>query len=414
MIRGIVGGPLVPRRATLAKFRDGGGATIDNGVALYFQAPHSYTGEEILELQGHGGPVVLHVLLARCLELGARLAQPGEFTRRAFLNGKLDLAQAEAVIDLIDAATTAAARCAARSLDGEFSAQIQILTDSVRELRALVEATLDFPDEEIDFLKQHDAEGRLAAIRANLARVLDASRQGRLLREGLRVVIAGRPNVGKSSLLNTLSGRDLAIVTDVPGTTRDAIREQIEIEGLPIHVVDTAGLRESGDTVEQIGISRTRLEAANADLIIEMIDATTGETDADRAAFAQLPPPISRIRVVNKVDAAGLPARVEQQERASTVWMSAKTGAGVELLRKAVANVAGWQGTEGTYLARARHLEAMRRAEAHLAAAGRQASALELLAEELRLAHDSLGSIIGRVTADDLLGDIFSRFCIGK
>jgi len=415
IINAIVGRPLAPRQAVLADFLDAHGEVIDQGLALFFPAPHSYTGEDVLELQGHGGPVVLRELLKRCFELGARPARPGEFTERAFLNDKLDLAQAESVADLIDAATAQAAKSALRSLQGAFSQRIEVLTRTVIELRALVEATLDFPDEEVDFLKQADAEGKLASVRARLQEVLSASQQGSLLREGIHVVLAGQPNVGKSSLLNRLAGEELAIVTEVPGTTRDAIRQSINLEGVPAHVIDTAGLRESSDPVEKIGIARTWAAIGKADLVLVLLDATRGESAADRAILAQLPGALPRITVMNKIDLAGRAPAIERVDGATRVWLSAKTGAGVNELRQAILQVVGWQADgEGLFMARERHVQALERAAAHLERAGRQGGKLELFAEELRLAQEALGAITGEYTSDDLLGEIFSRFCIGK
>ena len=415
VIKSIVGRELSPRQAVLAEFRDARGAVIDQGLALYFPAPHSYTGEDVLELQGHGGPVVLRMLLGRCLELGARAARPGEFTERAFLNDKLDLAQAESVADLIDAATAEAARGAVRSLQGEFSRKVEALAAAVVELRALVEATLDFPDEEIDFLKQSDAASRLAAVRARLNEVLAASRQGNLLREGIHVVLAGQPNVGKSSLLNRLAGEELAIVTEIPGTTRDVIRQSISLEGVPAHVIDTAGLRQSTDPVEKLGIERTWAAIAKADLVVLLLDAGQGETAADRAILAQLPAELPRIRVMNKIDLQGREPASERSQGITTVWLSAKTGAGVDALRQALLEVGGWQtGGEGLFMARERHVQALKQADTHLEQAHGLEGRLELFAEELRLAQKALGAITGEYTSDELLGEIFGRFCIGK
>lgn len=415
LIEQIVGRPLQPRRATLADFRDHHGAPIDQGLALYFPAPHSYTGEDMLELQGHGGPVVLQLLLRCCLELGARVAEPGEFTKRAYLNDKLDLAQAESVVDLIDATTAEAARCAVRSLHGVFSEHIHGLTRALIELRALVEATLDFPEEEIDFLKQTDAAGRLCSLQQQLEAVLEASRQGSLLREGIHIVLAGPPNVGKSSLLNRMAGEELAIVTDIPGTTRDAIRQIIDVGGIPAHIIDTAGLRESEDLVEKLGIARTWSAIEKADLVLLLEEAARGETPEDRAILEQLPQHLPCLRVMNKVDLTDHPPAVETRDGATRVWLSAKTGAGMDLLREAVLKTIGWHGTgEGLYMARERHLQALKAAREHLQRATEQGRRPELFAEELRLAQDALSSITGAFTADDLLGEIFSRFCIGK
>jgi tRNA modification GTPase len=415
IIEQAIGKTLKPRRAILADFRDHQGAAIDHGLALYFPAPHSYTGEDVLELQAHGGPVVLQLLLRRCLELGARVAEPGEFTKRAFLNNKLDLAQAESVADLIDATTAEAARSAVRSLHGAFSECIHGLTRALTELRVLVEATLDFPEEEIDFLKAADAEGRLSAVRRRLDEVLEASRQGSLLREGIRIVLAGQPNVGKSSLLNRMAGEELAIVTEIPGTTRDAIRQSIDVEGVPAHIIDTAGLRDSDDPVEKIGVARTWEAIGKADLVLLLLDATQGEEPADRAILERLPKKLPCLRVFNKIDLTGHAPAVERQGETAVVWLSAKTGAGVDLLRSTLLKTIGWHSTgEGVYMARARHLQALDQARGYLRRAAAQGRQFELLAEELRLAQEALSRITGEFTADDLLGEIFSRFCIGK
>lgn len=415
IIAQIIGRPLTPRRATLANFRDPRGMTIDRGLALYFPAPHSYTGEAMLELQGHGGPVVMQLLLKRCLELGARVAEPGEFTRRAFLNEKLDLAQAESVVDLIDATTAEAARCAIRSLQGEFSEQIHRVTAALIELRALVEATLDFSEEEIDFLEQTDAATRLRFIQGRLDAVLEASRQGSLLREGIHIVLAGQPNVGKSSLLNRLAGEELAIVTDIPGTTRDAIRQTIDMGGVPAHIIDTAGLRASEDQVEKLGIARAWSAIEKADLVLLLEDATRGETTEDRAILEQLPAHLPCLRVMNKIDLVGKSPAVEIRDGMTVIRLSAKTGAGVDLLREELLKTIGWHSAgEGMFMARERHLEALNRAQNHIRRAAGQEQQPELYAEELRLAQEALSSITGEFTADDLLGEIFSRFCIGK
>ena len=403
-----------PRTATLAGFRAENGETIDTGLLLYFPAPHSFTGDDVLELHGHGGTVVLNLLLARCLDLGARLAEPGEFTRRAFLNGKLDLAQAEAVIDLIDASTTAAARSAARSLQGEFSNEIRALLDRLVELRMLVEATLDFPDEEIDFLNAADAFGRLDDLLATLARITDRAQQGRLLQSGLQVVLAGQPNVGKSSLLNCLAGDELAIVTPVAGTTRDVVRGTLQIEGIPLHVIDTAGLRDTGDEIERIGITRTWQEIEKADVVVLLVDARQGVGEADEAILTRLPAGPARIVVHNKIDLAGRHAERHEGRDGVRIHLSARSGEGIDLLRKELLHVAGWHPTEHVFIARERHLRALAETLGHLQAAQTQVSQLELLAEELRMAQKSLGEITGEFSADDLLGEIFGRFCIGK
>lgn len=383
---------------------------------LYFAAPASFTGEDVIELQGHGGPVVMQMLLARCLELGARLAEPGEFTRRAFLNGKLDLAQAEGVADLIEASTVAAARSAVRSLSGRFSEEIHRIRDGLIDLRMLVEATLDFPEEEIDFLEQARALPRLDALRRKLEGVLDRARQGALLRSGLNVVLAGAPNVGKSSLLNQLAGEDRAIVTDIAGTTRDALRETIQIEGIPLHIIDTAGLRETSDAVERIGIERTRQELQRADVVLKLVDASrAGEQAGGADVDLDLPAGVECITVLNKIDLCGLqPARIEG-EAGLALRLSARQGEGVDLLRAELLRVAGWHAHgEDVILARERHLAALRAALTHVHEAAEVLPALELFAEELRLAGEALGEITGEFTADDLLGVIFSRFCIGK
>jgi tRNA modification GTPase len=435
LVEAICGRMLEPRHATHVAFRAVDGSTIDRGLAIFFPAPHSYTGEDVLELQAHGGAVVLQLVLARCLEAaaeragdsaaerlpGLRIAAPGEFTERAFLNDKLDLAQAEAVADLIDASTEAAARSAARSLEGAFSAEISALAAALVELRLLVEATLDFPDEEIDFLTAADAGGRLARARAQVDAVLSRARQGALLREGIRVVLAGQPNVGKSSLLNALAGAELAIVTATPGTTRDKVGETIQIEGVPVHVVDTAGLREAHDEVERIGIARSWAEIESADAVVFVRDLTrlgAADYDAgDAAIAARLPARLvaegRRLDVFNKADL--VPAAASDD----ALRVSAATGAGLDALRRRLLALAGWQApSEGLFIARARHVHALQRAREHLArAAGHAAlgnAALELVAEELRLAHDALGEITGTFSSDDLLGAIFGRFCIGK
>lgn len=432
LVRALCGRSLEPRHATLLPFLDAHGQPIDQGLALYFPAPHSYTGEDVLELHAHGGAVVLQLLVARCLEVAAaaagqlralRPAAPGEFTTRAFLNGKLDLAQAEAVADLIDAGTEAAARSAARSLAGEFSREVQALADALVELRALVEATLDFPDEEIDFLQRADALGRLARIDERLQSVLAAARRGALLREGIHVVLAGQPNVGKSSLLNALAGAELAIVTPIPGTTRDKVAQTIQIHGVPVHVADTAGLRSPDDAldeVERIGIERSWAEIGRADVVLVLHDLTRlAAPEYQRAQAAiearlQSLTQVPRLQVLNKCDLAPPPA-----PNKDAIVLSALTGEGLDALRSALLELAGWQATiEGGFIARTRHVHALRRAAEHLTQARAHAragdAALELLAEELRLAHQSLGEITGAFTPDDLLGEIFGRFCIGK
>ena len=414
-LHALAGRDLRPRQATRADFLDSTGAVIDQGLILYFRAPHSYTGEDVIELQGHGGPVVLNLLLQRCLELGARLAEPGEFTKRAFLNDKIDLAQAEGVADLIDAATAQAARCAMRSLQGDFSRHIEALVDALTELRIFVEATLDFPDEEVEFLESGKVRARLAAIRAQLAAIIAASQQGQLLRDGIHIVLTGQPNVGKSSLLNALAGTERAIVTEIPGTTRDLIRETINLRGVPLHVIDTAGLREPRDPVEKIGIERTWQAVAAADLVLWVSDLTRPETCVpDPALGVRTTAGVPQLHVLNKVDLAGLEPSVRTMGGMVEVALSAKSGAGLDLLKTAVLTAAGWDvANEGAFMARERHLQALQLAQEHVTRAAGQ-SQVEFLAEELKLAQRALGSITGEVTADDLLGKIFSHFCIGK
>ena len=431
----LCGRSLRAREATYLPFRDAAGQPIDHGLAIHFPAPHSYTGEDVLALQAHGGPVVLQLLLARCLEAaaspdpatgqprlpGMRVARPGEFSERAFLNDKIDLAQAEAIADLIDASTEAAARSASRSLSGEFSREVHTLRDALIHLRMLVEATLDFPEEEIDFLRKADAHGQLSKLKQNLAAVMQRAQQGALLREGIKVVIAGQPNAGKSSLLNALAGAELAIVTPVAGTTRDKVTETIQIEGVPVHVIDTAGLRESEDVVEKIGIERAWAEIGGADAVLFLHDLTRANAPEYIAEDARISGAIGQkvlkngrvIDVWNKLDAA------PGADLPTGLALSAKTGAGLQQLRQTLLDVAGWQSApEGVYLARERHVQALRRVDVHLNQAttllAMQAQALDLLAEELRLAQNALNEITGEFSSDDLLGVIFSSFCIGK
>jgi len=423
---GLQPGALQARHAHYVGFVAADGSVIDRGLAIWFEAPHSYTGEDVLELQGHGGPVVLQMLLNRCLEAGAdiglRLAQPGEFTFRAFQNDKLDLAQAEAVADLIEASTEAAARLATRSLSGAFSSVVSELVEQVTHLRLLVEATLDFPEEEIEFLASSNARGRLRGIRDTLETVLAQAGQGALLRSGLKVVLAGLPNVGKSSLLNALAGAEVAIVTAIAGTTRDKVTETIQIEGIPIHVIDTAGIRddeEASDEVERIGIARTWAAVEQADVVLHILDASRGPTRADEFLVERLPARLPLLRIWNKIDISGHKPALERQGDAAHIYLSAATGGGIELLRSALLQVGGWQQTDQSiFLARERHLLALRAAHEHLTIAeqyaGNDDRSLDLFAEELRLAQQQLSSITGTFTSDDLLGAIFSRFCIGK
>jgi len=443
----LCGQALKPRHAHYLAIQDKTGTVIDHVLALFFKGPHSFTGDDVLELQAHGGPVVLHMLLARCLEhaaesagaAGLRLAQPGEFSQRAFLNGKLDLAQAEAIADLIDASTEAAARSASRSLSGEFSAHIHRLTDGLTHLRMLVEATLDFPEEELDFLQQADAAGQIQKLQTQLQEVMLKAQQGALLREGLRVVIAGQPNVGKSSLLNALAGQELAIVTPIAGTTRDKLQQELQIEGVPIHVMDTAGLRDSEDVVERMGIDRAWEAVETADAVLFLRDLSRANEpaylqadealscDLDRRLGQRVP----RLNVWNKVDVVSGPEADKSLEKPSSpasrgvpdLLISAQNGAGLDALRQQLLQLAGWQGgaQDGLFIARARHVAALQEASQHLQAAAerlhtkcQQAPALDLLAEELRLCQVALGDITGQVSSDELLGHIFSKFCIGK
>jgi tRNA modification GTPase len=434
LVQVLFGRDLPTREALYLPFADAAGTPIDKGLAIYFAAPHSFTGEDVLELQAHGGPVVLQLLLARCLEAalqqtvsgaqvlpGLRLANAGEFSERAFLNDKIDLAQAEAIADLIDASTEAAARSAAQSLSGAFSKEIHALRDAIIHLRMLIEATLDFPEEEIDFLQKADATGQLDRIQASLRAVFARASQGALLREGIQVVIAGQPNAGKSSLLNALAGAELAIVTPIAGTTRDRVQETIQIEGVPIHVIDTAGLRASEETVEKIGIARAWEAIAAADVVLFLHDLTHADQSDYQASDAtisaallqKLPRGVPVLDVWNKADA------VTAAVRQGGITLSAKTGAGLDALRQSLLQAAGWQAPAGgSFIARERHLQALRHVDAHCQEAAShlasRAQALDLLAEELRLAQTALSDITGEFSSDDLLGVIFSQFCIGK
>ena len=439
-INAFLGVSLQPRHATLLPFKDGHGKILDQGLAIYFPAPYSYTGEDVLELQGHGGPVVLQLVLKRCLELAGtkaqdgqyllpdlRLAQPGEFTERAFLNDKIDLVQAEGIADLINATTEMAARSAGRSLDGLFSAQIQALLDALIALRMLVEATLDFPEEEIDFLERDDAHGQAARILSRLEKLLETARQGALLRDGLSIVIAGQPNAGKSSLLNALAGSDVAIVTPIAGTTRDKVTQTIQIEGIPLHIIDTAGLRESNDEVEKIGIDRAWKEIGQADAVIFLHDLERLEEQSYREQEEKLHQQIMQmvsaevtvLEIYNKKDIEKAQETLPYGSDASKLLISAKTGQGIQELRQTLLEVAGWQAMpEDVFMARERHIQALKQTYQHVTLAfeflDAQYQQLELIAEELRLAQRYLGEITGVMTADDLLGVIFSQFCIGK
>jgi len=411
---GILGKLPEARSAVYSKFLDSNGDILDQGISLYFPAPHSYTGEHVLELQGHGGPAVLQLLLQRCLDLGARLAQPGEFTRRAFLNGKLDLAQAESVADLIEANSIEAARSAMRSLRGEFSLTVHRLVNDLTNLRMLVEAMLDFPEEVADTGNIEQQNALLNNLQLSLQQTLYTAKQGSLLREGAHVVIAGQPNVGKSSLLNRLAGEELALVSTIPGTTRDVIRQAIQIRGVPLHIMDTAGLRESQDEVENLGIELTHQTLRRADLILLLLDASLGMTEQDKAIVEGLPADIPRLLVLNKADLLqGKPPDMPGVE--AFVSVSAKTGEGIEELRTKLLGAVGWRDQEsGTFMARERHLRSLTKAQTHLNQARTVLTQAELFAEELRMAQRALNEITGEFTPDDLLGEIFSRFCIGK
>ncbi len=406
-----------PRHAAFRCFRDSDGEPLDEGILLWMPGPDSFTGEDLVEVQGHGGPVVMDRLLRRLTELGARLARPGEFSERAFLNGRLDLTQAEAIADLIASGTEQGARAAMRSLRGAFSDEIHGLVAALTELRAYVEAAIDFPEEEVDFLADGEVAKRLASIQAKLRGIVESAHQGQLLRDGMTAVIAGRPNVGKSSLLNRLAGHDAAIVTAVPGTTRDMLREQIQIDGMPLHIVDTAGLRDSEDVVEMEGVRRAREAMESADRILLVVEDAVGPGEFERRVLQELPRGIGVTMVRNKVDISGRLPAVEPGGDVSEVRLSALSGAGVDLLRQHLKDCMGYAETEGAFIARRRHLAALRRAEHALEEADAQmrgSIAGELMAEDLRRAQDALGEITGAVTSEDLLGEIFSSFCIGK
>ncbi len=409
------GKTLTPRHATLATFGDADGAVIDQGLVLFFPAPHSYTGEDVIELHGHGGPAVMQALLTRCLALGCRLARPGEFTARAFLNDKLDLAEAEAVADLIDAASTEAAKAAARSLSGEFSSRVRDLVERLTHLRMHVEACIDFPEEEIDPADRATQNIKLAEIRALWDILAREAKQGAVLRDGLTVALIGRPNVGKSSLLNKLAGDDIAIVTPVPGTTRDPIRATIHLDGVPIHLIDTAGLHDTDDAVEKIGIERAWAAVAKAGAALLISEAGEAIGQAEAAIADKLPTNLPMAWVYNKIDLFARPTQRTDTGNHTAIFVSALTGEGLPLLRDWLLATAGWQPTgEGVFLARARHLAALELARQHLTQAEGRPDQYELFAEELRLAQNALAAITGEMTPDDLLGEIFGKFCIGK
>lgn len=403
-----------PRYATYAAFLDADGSIIDRGIAIFFPEPNSYTGEDVLELQAHGGTAVLQMLLSRCLLNGARLAQPGEFTQRAFLNNKLDLVQAEGVADLISAANEQAVRCANRSLQGDFSNAINSLVAKLVELRMLVEATLDFPEEEVDLADVKRSEDMLSLLCSDLDQVIKLSKQGSILREGAHIALVGQPNVGKSSLLNKLSGEDVALVSEIPGTTRDTIRQTISVRGVPLHIIDTAGLRESQDVVEKMGMERTTLAMQKADAILVLQDAQQEDQSGLEKILALIPEGTPKVYVLNKIDLLKQQARVENRDGNTYVYLSAKAGDGIDLLRDKILQLMDWHGDAGIFMARERHLQALFQAKKHLSDASAECSRIELFAEELRLAQEALAKITGEFSSDDLLGEIFSRFCIGK
>lgn len=411
----ILGACPAPRHAAYLPFYDAKQQLIDRGIAIYYQNPHSYTGEDVLELQAHGGTSLMQLLLARCIELGARQAQPGEFTKRAYLNDKIDLAQAEAVADVINATTIEAAKSAVRSLSGEFSNSINAVLAKLINLRMYVEACLDFPEEEIDFITQGNVAEKLAAIALELKLVFAKAKQGSLLREGMHIVLVGQPNVGKSSLMNQLSGEEVAIVTPIAGTTRDSIKSLIQINGLPLHIIDTAGLRDTEDEVEKIGIARTYQALRSAQVALLLVDAANGIGETEKIVLNRLPQAIAKIWVHNKIDATNDSAKMAEISDETHIYLSAKTGAGIDLLKQHLLSIAGYQqNAEGIFMARVRHLSALEQVDKHLSNATLQINAAELVAEELKLAQEALSSITGEFTPDDLLGEIFSKFCIGK
>ncbi|MDP2806127.1 MAG: tRNA uridine-5-carboxymethylaminomethyl(34) synthesis GTPase MnmE [Gallionellaceae bacterium] len=410
----LFGQKLIPRHATYVPFKSAEGVVLDYGIGLYFPGPHSYTGEDVIELQGHGGTAVLGLILQRCFSLGARPAEAGEFTQRAFLNNKLDLVQAESVIDLINATTEQGVRSAMRSLQGDFSQAIHRLLAQLIELRMQIEASLDFPEEEIPAQNLARQENKLNSIKFELDRIFDLAKQGGILREGAHVVLVGRPNVGKSSLLNRLSGEEVALVSEVAGTTRDAIRQAINIDGVPFHIIDTAGLRESQDVVEKMGMERTKQAIDNADLVLLLEDAIKKDDSATEKILEQIPGAIPRLHVINKIDLVGMAAHEETKDEIDYIYVSAKTEEGINLLKAKLLKMLGWHGESGAFMARARHLESLNKAKVCLARTSVNAATMELLAEDLRLSQVALSEITGRFTSDDLLGEIFSRFCIGK
>jgi tRNA modification GTPase len=404
-----------PRNASYLNFKDADGQLIDRGIAIFYPNPHSYTGEDVLELQAHGGTAIMQILLQRCISLGARQAEPGEFTRRAYLNDKMDLTQAEAVADLINAATVEAAKSAVRSLSGEFSQSINTLLSQLIELRLFVEACLDFPEEEIDFISQGRVSEKISNNQNALKIIFEKAKQGVLLRDGVHVVLIGQPNVGKSSLMNALAGEEIAIVTAIAGTTRDAIKSAIQINGVPLHIVDTAGLRDTEDEVEKIGIARTYRATETANIALILVDATHGIGAQEKMILEAIPSEIEKIWIHNKIDVTKEKSEMVIKDGYCHIYLSAKYGDGLELLKSKLLETVGYQSVgEGVFMARARHINALYLVEEHLLSAKLQINNAELVAEELRLAQDALSSITGEFTPDDLLGEIFSKFCIGK
>lgn len=406
---------LKPRLAYYVDFYAAANEILDSGLVLFFRGPKSFTGEDVLEIQGHGSPVVLNMLLKRCLELGCRMAEAGEFTKRAYLNGKLDLVQAESIADLIHAESEASAKGALKSLKGEFSGQIQQINQQLIHLRMFVEATLDFPEEDIEFIANAKIKAKLEALQQEIHQLLGSTKQGVILNNGANIVIVGRPNVGKSSLLNALANEDIAIVTAIAGTTRDVVRQKIIIDGVPFNIVDTAGIRETDDVVEKIGIERALHAVASADLCMVLIDDNVGMSMADQQILAQLPEALPKLFIHNKIDLSGESPRISQQNEFTQIYLSAREGLGIDLLRAKLLALIGWDNSAGdVFLARTRHLDAMRLTVKHIDNAFSNWQELEILAEELRYAHTALSSITGEFSADDLLGEIFSKFCIGK
>jgi tRNA modification GTPase len=414
----ICGSILIPRVANFHSFKDSNGSLIDQGLILFFSEPNSFTGEDIIELQCHGGTVVTQSILNLCLKMGAALAEPGEFTKRAYLNNKIDLAQAESVADLINASTVEAAQSAANSLSGKFSLEINNLLKNLIELRMYVEACLDFPEEDIDFISEGNVKEKLQNLSETMIKIMQAASQGQLLRDGISLVLVGQPNVGKSSLLNQLSGEDRAIVTDIPGTTRDAITSDINLNGIPLNIIDTAGLRDTDDPIEKFGIEKTWLSLEKGHIALFLVEASKGITEYEKSILERLPEDIKRIWIFNKIDLIKGKAKIEQLDNDQIVYMSAKTGEGLDLLKQVILNIIGFQenveGNQNRFIARKRHLEALENVYQSIQNAQLNIASAEIVAEELTVAQKHLSSITGEFTSDDLLGEIFSKFCIGK